>query len=363
MRIAPVTDLHANLETVKSVDVVVQEGGSIAGPASKGNGLECGPFMSREWLEAFSNRFRKPVFFRFIHDGQEAGFAAGLIVKPAAPFHIPVKFPKIHLFAGPVVVGKDPRTIQSCLLSLKRFARKGNYWDIYLDSLDYPDDFDIGNIGYMPRIRDEYIIDLRDDIDKIHGRIQKSKRKDLRRADKDHLSVKEITGPGKFVHLVSCLESTREKKKKIGLGNYPSYYVSYLDDEILNRLLESSIAKLYCIYRDDKILSSILLLVHGKKSYALLGGTREAGYELNANTALHWEVMKKMKESGIEYLNLGRIPRDDSEPGLIQFKTGMGAVRHICTGGVADDIQGAPGKILMYLYRKTHKYQDWLSNE
>lgn len=342
------------------VSVTVQEAEPVAGSVSGGNGLECGPFMSPEWLEAFSNRCRKPVSFRFMQEGQEAGFAAGLIVKPAAPIPIPTIFPKIHLFTGPVMVDKDPRTIQSCLLSLKRFAQKRNYWNIYIDSLDYPYEFDIENIGYVPKIHDEYIIDLRDDLDKIHDRINKYKRRDLRRTYKDHLNFKEITGTGKFECLVSCLESTREKKRKYGLGNYSSYYVSYMDDEILNRLLKTSIAKLYCIFRDDKILSSMLLLIHGKRSYALLGGTNAAGYEMNANTVLHWEAIRKMKESGIEYLNLGRIPKDDSAPGLIQFKTGMGAVRHSCTGGAADEIQGAQGEILIYLYRKFRKYQDRL---
>jgi hypothetical protein len=82
-----------------------------------------------------------------------------------------------------------------------------------------------------------------------------------------------------------------------------------------------------------------------------------AGYELNANTLLYWEAMKKLKESGVEYLNLGRIPRDDSAQGLIRFKTGMGAVNHICTGGTNDDIHGRVGRILTHLHRKLSEFR------
>ena len=33
-----------------------------------GNRFGCNPFMSREWLEAFSDRFREPVYLRFLRD-------------------------------------------------------------------------------------------------------------------------------------------------------------------------------------------------------------------------------------------------------------------------------------------------------
>jgi hypothetical protein len=265
-----------------------------------GDRFGCNPFMSREWLDAFSDRFRKPVYLRFLRDEQEVGFAGGLIVQTEELFHIPLNFRKIHFFTGPLIPEEGPKSIQSCLLALRRFVCSQNYWNIYLDCLDFPYDLDVSSLGYTPINRDEYIIDLHDDIDAILGRLGKNRRKVLHKIEKHHLNFMEITGAGKFESLVSCLQSTRRKKKKIGLGNYPAYYISYMDDEILKRLLESSIAKLYCIQSDETVMCSLLCIIYKKCSYALLGGTTKTGYELNANTLLYWETMKKLKETGVE---------------------------------------------------------------
>src|SRR5665647_3259204 len=99
--------------------------------------------MSREWLEAFSDRFREPVYLRFLRDKSEVGFAGGLVIQPEVSFHLPLNFRKLHFFTGPLVPGGDPKTVHSCFLALKRFACSQNYWNLYLDCLDFPYEPDI----------------------------------------------------------------------------------------------------------------------------------------------------------------------------------------------------------------------------
>ena len=85
--------------------------------------------------------------------------------------------------------------------------------------------------------------------------------------------------------------------------------------------------------RKGKTLSADFAIVHGNRAFVLLNATSAEGYEIGARKFLLLSLIEKIKEEGIEYLNLGGVPPDSSADALAFFKRSFGAEEQVCEGG------------------------------
>lgn len=81
----------------------------------------------------------------------------------------------------------------------------------------------------------------------------------------------------------------------------------------------------------DRVVSGAVVLLFGPKSWYTWGGSSIAGREANPNELLHWEIIRWLKERGIEYYDLHGVacdPRpEDRTWGVYLFKRGFGGER------------------------------------
>jgi hypothetical protein len=148
------------------------------------------------------------------------------------------------------------------------------------------------------------------------------------------------------------LEQTRSIRLSKGYADYSYYYMPYLDRTLLLRLFQNKIARIFSARLRDRILCMHFLWVHGNRAYTLLIGTNGEGYRLRAPAFSSFNVIKTLKEEGIDCLNLGGVPRDSSRDRIVFAKTALGARKHVCSGGATRRFNGTMINWLNTIYMK-----------
>lgn len=83
--------------------------------------------------------------------------------------------------------------------------------------------------------------------------------------------------------------------------------------------------------RGEEAVAGICLVCHGSAATYLLGWNGVSGRHLKANQYLLWNAATYLKESGVEWFDLGGINEDDT-PGIAAFKLGLRGERYESIG-------------------------------
>ena len=175
---------------------------------------------------------------------------------------------------------------------------------------------------------------------------------EVRAAERNGLTFHENSYPKIIDDLLFLLEETKSIRLSKSYEKYSYFYISWLDKEILCKLIKNRIARAFYVKKQDDILSVSLELVHNKKAYGLFIGTNQVGYKLKANTLLNFKVIETLKSEGVEHYNFGGVPDDTNSKGLIFYKTSFGANEHMCTGGYTPHLQNPSLNYLTNVYLK-----------
>ncbi len=301
------------------------------------NSFSATPFFAPSWLECFRTRNRTPIYLRFVSGGKTIGLMAGLRNEPSNP--LLKKFVKILFFySGPAVVDADRDLTRFCLEKLINYAGENEYTHIKLESWDFPCAMNLEGLPFKPCLRSEYILDMRPDLAELEKKM-KNRMRDVRAAEKNGLTFHEGDSPEILDDLLSLLEETKSIRLSKNYQTYSYFYISYLDKDTLVKLFKSRIVRAFYVKKQDEILSVTLDAVHNKRAYGLFIGTNQMGYQLKANAFIHFKLIQKFKNEGIEFYNLGGVPSDPSSKGLVFFKTSFGAREQVCAGGRTHHLQ------------------------
>ena len=108
------------------------------------------------------------------------------------------------------------------------------------------------------------------------------------------------TDGAKFVaDLMSLLDETKSIRRSKGFEDYSYFYMPYFDKEVIYKLFQNKIARIFYVKKQNHILCVKLVTIHNKKACALLIGTNSEGYKLKAPAFIWFNTMKKLKEEGI----------------------------------------------------------------
>jgi hypothetical protein len=86
---------------------------------------------------------------------------------------------------------------------------------------------------------------------------------------------------------------------------------------------------------DDRTVAMTLWFRHGPAAYYHLAASTDAGYRSGATYPLVWEAISRLREDGVELIDLGGVPgvRDVADHGLRSFKAGWATETrwaHLC---------------------------------
>lgn len=309
-------------------------------------------FLSAPFLEAFSDKRLIPFYLRFESGGKIIGLAAGLRVLPVKPLLQKIYSP-VFLFSGAVVPPDNSDLIKECVSGLLNYVVEQNHSHLMVGWRDYFHEINLNHKLFTKIRREEYVIDLRDNWDVIRKRMRNFLPTLVRRAIKNGVTFHESFSPRIVDDLIVLMKKTKSVRLSKGYDNYNYFYIPYLNEVTLRKLVENKVVKGYYALQQDKIICMLLVTVYSQKAYALFIGADESAYKVGGLYFVYFNTIKQLKTEGFEYLNIGGVIRDISGEKLIYAKTSLGAEKKVCWGGETNNLNGYIPNLLTNVYSKT----------
>jgi hypothetical protein len=158
-----------------------------------------------------------------------------------------------------------------------------------------------------------HIIDIQSGIEKLFGSLRDSTRRNIRKAEKEDVSIRIASSPDSVKDFTLLNFITR---KKHGLPPQPeSFFKAFYKYVIATGHGFISLAS----FKGKTIAASVFLLA-GKKALFKYGASDEEYNHLRANNLVMWHAIQRCHALGCESIDLGRSELQNR--GLNQFKAG-----------------------------------------
>jgi lipid II:glycine glycyltransferase (peptidoglycan interpeptide bridge formation enzyme) len=163
------------------------------------------------------------------------------------------------------------------------------------------------------------ILDLSMDLAKIRQNLHQKWRNSLNTAEKKNLELRHGKDMLLFEHFIPLFNDLITKK---------AFSVDLDIDFYANVQRQSADTEKFMVTLADhegRSVAGHVASILGDTCVYLLGATNDAGRKLNAAYLLQWEVIKKAKEMGCRWYDLGGIDHEKN-PGVYRFKQRMGGM-------------------------------------
>ena len=165
-----------------------------------------------------------------------------------------------------------------------------------------------------------FVVNLFHDISIIKKNLMSSWRSQLNQAEKNNLIISSNNDIKNIKNLIKLndLNSTLKNFKTIN-SNFLLTFLLNSKNIILNS------------YKNEELIASVCVVIHGDASTYLLGWSNNAGRKYYATNLLLWEAIKILKKKKVNYLDLGGFDKDMSI-GIYKFKKGLGGSEYKLVG-------------------------------
>lgn len=200
--------------------------------------------------------------------------------------------------------------------ALEAFCRAERVWDLELGTF--------GSEGAtFPRIgtevarrpRWEFVLDLAQEL--APSSLASNHRRNVNRARKSGLIVVARRDPAAAASHAEATNASLSRRQKRGES-----VITSGDAGAIAALLQHGAAELFQATKDDRVLSSMLLLMSPRVAYYHSAGTTSEGMHLGASPYLITEVAARLRARGVAEFNLGGAEPENA--GLYRFKSGFG---------------------------------------
>ncbi len=279
-------------------------------------------YITDLWLQGVKRPKATPVYFYFKSDDEIVAKIAGLALKNRK------NRPDIlHFYSGIAFRSAKIELIRKCYRKLVVLAKKQKFDKLVIESNDYSEEFciEIPDL-VITRRRTEYHLNLNSEKDLFYSKLNDTIRNHIRRAEKKGSKVVTSTSPEILRKLVDYLEITRKIRVSKGYPFYTYFPLNNLDENALKLYLRNGLATMFYVITNDEINCILYVLLHGKRSFFLLIGTTEKGYDLHSPVFVYYNTMSILKKQGFEICNLGGVSANPAaQKGLIYHKKSLGA--------------------------------------
>jgi hypothetical protein len=160
------------------------------------------------------------------------------------------------------------------------------------------------------------VLDLSPSLEELRRRLNQKWRNQLNRAEKNDLKVVEGDGHELFQLFVSLYREMWSRKR----------FETAVDvDEFarIQQMLPSQLRMrvLVCFENERPVAGSVYSAI-GSSGVYLLGATTDAGMKSKGAYLLQWTMVRRLKEQGIRFYDLGGID-PEANPGVHHFKSGL----------------------------------------
>lgn len=180
----------------------------------------------------------------------------------------------------------------------------------------------------------DFTIDLTKSSDDILAAMHKYHRKNIRRAERGPLKVVQDSSE----HAVLCLRQLQVESASRATDKGNPFRIQ--DEDFFRRLHAAIYVNgLGCVLlarAGEQHVAALAYLAGRKRALTVRSGANGTGNELLAMYWLQYDLIIRLKQQGLEILNIGAVPAEAAKSehpqhGLYQFKRGFGGMEHVRT--------------------------------
>lgn len=263
------------------------------------------PFCTSEYVSASESLAEEACFVGLCRGSEVVsgciGFLSGLFLRRSLVIHSLPSLPSPEIFWQ----------------GLLELCAELKVWRLQIDTYASP----VSDIPQLPGelsrwARWEYVLDL-ERADVLEG-ASSQHRRNISRATKAGLYIRRTRETSAFAQHAELMNASMERRAKRGeeveTGGPGARPLA---------LLTSGSGELFQAVKEDRVLSSILVLRSSQGGYYQSAGTLPEGMKLGASPFMVSSVAAILKQEGARVFNLGGATADN--PGLRRFKAGFGA--------------------------------------
>ncbi len=304
-------------------------------------GLGASALSSSRWLTAVAGAARRPVYLRLTDASGSAGAIGGIAVEP--PVRLLRRFgTRLFFYPGPAPPAAAGGEIGDAVAAVIDHARGQGFASVTFRSWDYPCSFAPPPDLFYTFSRIEFVLDLRPTEEDVRGKMRTRILEQVKQARRGGLAFEEDRSRDAIDRLLALLDATHAYRMTKGHAAYSYFFMPHMGRDSLLAAFDSGLARVFVARKDAAVVCSLLVLVFGKRSVALLIGSSPDGYALKAPTLVWFATIFALKRAGVETLNLGGVPNDAGARGLAFFKGSFGSEKKACLHGATRLLHRSP---------------------
>jgi hypothetical protein len=173
----------------------------------------------------------------------------------------------------------------------------------------------------------EFVLDLRPDLDALLAGMHKVHRKNIRRAQRQGLTLRAESTLSALLHLRRLQLISAERAAARGQG-FAVQDVEYFR-RVHDRVYSKGVGEVLLAFMGEECVGALAYLSSGTKGITVRSGCTSKGYSAYAMYLLQFALLERAKEKGLLEINLGGVPaeaedKSHSQHGLYEFKKGFG---------------------------------------
>jgi hypothetical protein len=162
-----------------------------------------------------------------------------------------------------------------------------------------------------------YLIDLKRPIDTIFQSFSKSRRKNIKKSEKNGISIEEVIDKGKLPILYGLIKNTYSKIR-IPVADF-SLFISAFD-----RLCSREMVKFFLASVKDQYIAARIILLFKNQIFDWYAGADENYLDFYPNEMLVWHILKWGSQNGFHSFDFGGAGKPDEKYGVRDFKERFG---------------------------------------
>ena len=266
-------------------------------------------FHSAEWTKVLSESYGyEPIYFLAIEENAPSFLLPMMEISSFITGRRGVSLPFTDYCYPIIKNGFQTDSVMSLILDI---AKKRNWKTIELRGQSKLIHSDIHSAFFY-----NHILELSDKEDVLRGKLSKSTKRNIRKAEREHIEVSFGTYLKNVedYYQLHCLT-----RKKHGLPPQPFAFFKKISDHVITQgkgfVISATLA--------ERTIASAIFFHSGNKAIYKYGASDMKYQSFRPNNMIMWEAIKYYGLNGFKSLCFGRT--DEDQDGLRRFKSGWGS--------------------------------------
>lgn len=173
-----------------------------------------------------------------------------------------------------------------------------------------------------------FICDLSSNVEDLYAKLDRLKRRTIKKAEQAELAVNFYTGESALPQLKS-FQQLRGITQQRAIRKNANASMLLKSDDFFISLIKNNRTILANVIHNNKCVAAVTFIIGGKTVYAHMSGSdSEANKTTGAGTYYYWKAIEYFKELGYDQFDFGGCPlnpiQEDPAYGIFMFKQGFG---------------------------------------